>query len=85
MENGSTVTAARMPRTLLAEMASPSPVPPNSTARSISPRATASATLIQMIGYAVLSLVSATPKSRTCPTRGPTSPSPLATPEPVGR
>jgi hypothetical protein len=38
MENGSTATAARMPRTLLAEMASPSPVPPNSTARSISPR-----------------------------------------------
>jgi hypothetical protein len=37
MENGSTATAARMPRTLLAEMASPSPVPPNSTARSISP------------------------------------------------
>jgi hypothetical protein len=70
MENGSMATTARTPRTLLAEMASPSPLPPNSTARSNSPLATASATLMQTIGYGVVSLGSATPKSRTSTTRG---------------
>ena len=57
-------------RTLLAEMASPRPVPPKSTALSASPLATASAALMQMTGYAVLSSASATPKSRTSSTRG---------------
>src|SRR5215208_1353529 len=59
-----------MPRTLFAEMASPKPVPPKSTALSASPLATASAAFMQMTGYSVLSPASATPKSRTSFTRG---------------